>query len=74
MKRDQKIITRAWVHVGDELVNVDTLSPEKRQELATQITLGVLSTMYAGRAEFRRSDEADPNDGRAWEPLAIGGG
>ena len=64
-----KIKTRAWVHVGDQLVDVDTLSPEQRQELATQLCLGILNTVYAGKAEFRRTRDVDPKDGRIWVPL-----
>ena len=67
-----KIKTRAFVHKGGELVDVDTLSPEDRQEVATQLALNWFNALYAGRAEFRRTSEIDPNDGRIWEPAVIG--
>lgn len=52
MAKDFKIKTRAWVHVGDELVDVDTLPYEKRSELATKLTLTWFNTLYEGKAEF----------------------
>lgn len=67
-----KIRTRAFVHKGGELVDVDTLSPEDRQEVGTQIALGWFNALYAGKAEFRRTSDIDPNDGRVWEPVQVG--
>ncbi len=57
MAKDFKIKTRSWVHVGGELVDVDTLSPEMRQELATRLALTWFNTLYAGKAEFHVADD-----------------
>lgn len=46
------IRVEAYVHVGDELVNVDALSPRRKEDLATSLTLAYLNALYKGRAEF----------------------
>lgn len=53
----QEIRTRAWVKIGDESVDVDTLSPEMRQELGTRLALTYFNTLYAGRAVFSPAGE-----------------
>jgi hypothetical protein len=67
MKKEQKITVRAWVHVGDQLVNVDTLSPEMKQRLATELNLSLMNALYAGRAVFtvaKEPDKCGPGGGR----------
>ena len=59
MRKEQKITVRAWVHVGDQLVNVDTLSPEMKQRLATELNLSLMNVLYAGRAVFTVAEEPD---------------
>jgi len=61
MKKEQKITVRAWVHVGDQLVDVDTLSPEIRQKLATELNVRLMNALYAGRAVF--TVEEKPEEG-----------
>lgn len=59
----QEIRTRAWVTVGGESVNVDTLSPEMRRELGTRLALTYFNTLYAGRAVFSLAgEETDERD------------
>ena len=70
-RKQEKIKTRAWVHKGGELVDVDTLSPEDREEVATQLCLGLLGALFAGKAEFRRAGDGIPDDGRTWEPVEL---
>lgn len=53
MKKQRKITVKAFVHVGNELVDVDTLPPEKKVELATQLKVNWLNGMFAGKAVFR---------------------
>lgn len=66
MRKEQKITVRAWVHVGDQLVDVDTLSPEMKQKLATELNLNLMNTLYAGRAVFTVAEKPDqePDGGR----------
>jgi hypothetical protein len=61
--KKMEIKTRAFVHVGDQLVDVDTLSPEMRRELATQLSLAWFNTLYAGRAVFRPVEEGEIEHG-----------
>lgn len=52
-KRQQEPIrVRAFVTVGDRQVDVDTLSPEMRQELATQLKLKYMNALFYGQAVF----------------------
>ena len=54
-----EIRTRAWVRVGNESVDVDTLSPEMRQALAEKLALTYFNTLYAGRAVFSPREDKD---------------
>ena len=69
----QEIKTRAWVRVGNESVDVDTLSPEMRQELATRLSLTYFNTLYAGRAVFTLAGE-DTNEKERLRVGAAGAG
>lgn len=53
----QEIKTRAWVKIDGRDVDVDTLSPELRQELGTRLALTYFNTLYAGRAVFSPAGE-----------------
>ncbi len=59
MKKQQKITVKAFVHVGDELVDVDTLPPEKKVELATRLKVDYLNGMFAGKAVFRPAQQGE---------------
>lgn len=52
MPKKFEITVRSWVHKGDKLVSVDTLSPEERVELATQLKVNFLNSIYAGKVTF----------------------
>lgn len=69
----QEIKTRAWVRVGNESVDVDTLSPEMRQELATRLALTYFNTLFAGRAVFSLAGE-DTNEKDKLRVGAAGAG
>ena len=52
-KRNQEPIqVRAFVTVGDREVDVDTLSPEMRRRLATELKLKYMNTLFRGQAVF----------------------
>lgn len=53
----QKIQTRAFAHVGGELVDVDTLDAEQRVRLATALKTTYLNTLYSGKAVFREAKD-----------------
>ena len=53
----QKIRTKAYVHIGDELVDVDTLNGEQRVKLATELKKTYLNTLFAGKAVFREAED-----------------
>ena len=67
----QEIRTRAWVRIGDESVDVDTLSPEMRTELGTRLALTYFNTLYAGRAVFSQAGE-ETNERDKLRPCAGG--
>lgn len=47
--KKQEIVCRAYVRVGSELRDVDTLSAEQRRELATKIKKAYLDELYLSR-------------------------
>ena len=61
-RNDKPIEVHAFVKIGEETVDVDTLTPEQRRELATGLKLKFLNTMFRGKAEFRVADEKERNE------------
>ena len=59
MKKNQKIKVRARVHVGEKLVDVDTLSPDDRRRLANALQLEYFNALYAGKAVFKLVEEPE---------------
>ena len=57
MKRNQKITVRSWVHVGDKLVEFDTLPAEERLRIGAELKVRYLNSLFAGWAVFRLPDE-----------------
>ena len=55
MAKKFEIKVRSFVHKGDELVNVDALSPQDQVELATRLKISWLNSLYRGQATFERS-------------------
>lgn len=51
-RNSEPIRVRAFVTVNGKEVDVDTLSPEMRKELGTQLMLKYMNTMFRGRAVF----------------------
>ncbi len=50
-REERKIRVVAYVHVGEELVDVDTLSREQRVRLGTKIKCGWFNEIMRGKAE-----------------------
>ena len=51
-KQPPPIRVVAYVHVGDQLVNVDDLNQNQRTQLADWITVTALNAAFAGKATF----------------------
>lgn len=51
----QKIRTKAFAHICDELADVDTLNAEQRVWLATALKTTYLNALYSGKAVFREA-------------------
>lgn len=51
-RKPQKIQTVAYVHVGNQLVDVDTLNHEQRDYLGASLQVATLNAAYRGKAEF----------------------
>ena len=52
MRKNQKIKVVEFVHVGDQLVNVEGLTPEQYQRFAQKLTCEWLNGLFHGRAVF----------------------
>ena len=53
MRKQQELKVVAYVHVGDQLVNVDDLDDKRRTELATRLKTTYLNELFRGEAVFR---------------------
>ena len=53
MRKQPEIKVVAYVHVGDQLVNVDELDDEKRRQLGTWLKSTYLNELYRGKATFK---------------------
>ena len=51
-RHNEPIRVRAFVTVNGETVDVDTLSPEMRKEVGTQLMLKYMNAMFRGQAVF----------------------
>lgn len=56
-RQQEPIKVRAFVTVNGEYVDVDTLSPEMRREVATQLKLKWMNAMFRGKAVFSVAEE-----------------
>lgn len=54
--RAEDIKVVSYVHVGDKLVKTDDLNEEQKEELATELAIGWLNGLFAGKAVFRRKE------------------
>lgn len=57
-RREIKIKTVSYVHVGDRLVDTRELDPEQRRRLANWIECTGRNALFEGRAAFYPEDEA----------------
>ena len=51
-KKEIKIRTVSYVHVGDRLVSTDELTKEQKAKLGTELKVGYLNGLFRGQAEF----------------------
>lgn len=51
-RKQIKLRTVAYVHVGDQLVNVNDLTPEQKHRLSVELTVTMLNAAYQGQAHF----------------------
>lgn len=51
-RNNEPIRVRAFVTIDGQEVDVDTLSPEMRQEVATQLKVKYLNALFRGTAVF----------------------
>lgn len=56
-RKQEPIKVRAFVSVNGEYVDVDTLSPEMKKEVATQLKLKWMNAMFRGQAVFTVAEE-----------------
>ena len=61
-RQQEPIKVRAFVTVNGEYVDVDTLSPEMRKEVATQLKLKWMNAMFRGKAVFSVAEEQKSPD------------
>lgn len=55
-RKQAPINVRAFVNVNGEYVDVDTLSPDMRKKVATQLKLKWMNAMFHGKAVFTVAD------------------
>ncbi len=60
-RQEQKIRTKAYIHVGDHLVDVDTLNPVQRDYVAQRLNYILYSEIFRGKATFEEP-ELPPRD------------
>lgn len=51
-RKHEKIRVVAYVHVGDQLVDVDTLNDEQRNYLGASLQVAMLNGAYRGKVKF----------------------
>lgn len=57
-RKQEPIKVVSYVRVGDELVNTEDLSPERKRELATWLTCTCMNALFAGKAKFYPTSSA----------------
>lgn len=56
-RKQEPIKVRSFVSVNGEYVEVASLSPEMRREVATQLKLRWMNAMFRGRAVFTVAED-----------------
>lgn len=51
-RQTQKIRTESYIHVGDRLVNTDTLNEQQRIYVATKLNQKFLNAIFKGEVVF----------------------
>lgn len=51
-RKEQKIKVISYCYVGDQLTPVDALNEEQKERLAIGLQWGLLTSQFAGQAEF----------------------
>lgn len=51
-RKEQKIKVISYCYVGDQLTPVDALNEEQKERLAIGLQWGILTSQFAGQAEF----------------------
>ena len=57
MAKTMKLTVRSWVHQGDELIRFDSLPPDVRRAIATELKCKYLNALFAGKVTFHPSEE-----------------
>lgn len=52
-KTKKKVTCKAYIRVGDELVDVDTLNQAQKDFLGGKMQESILNTLYKGKVEFK---------------------
>ena len=63
-RRQEPIRTEAFVHIGDQLVNLDTLSREQRSYIGAKLRTAMLNAAWEGKAVFRAEGLPEQLPGR----------
>lgn len=51
-KKREPIKVTAYIHVGDQLVDVDTLTPNQRDYVGARLRMEFLNSIHRGQAVF----------------------
>ena len=52
-RKQEKIRTESYVHVGEKLVNTKDLTEEQKKQLGTWLKSTYLNALFCGKAVFR---------------------
>ena len=55
-KKREPIKVTSYIHVKDDLVDIDTLTPKQQDYVGACITRGMLNTLNSGQAVFTAKD------------------
>lgn len=56
-RQTQKIRTISYIHVGDRLVDTETLNDEQKKYVATRLNQQFMNALFRGKAEFGLPDD-----------------
>lgn len=64
MRKREPIKTVAYCHVGDQLVNMDDLTPEQQNRAANWLATTYLNELYRGIATFEVAEDLPTAEAR----------